>query len=141
MDAGVCMSLRNFFSGLYRFFTWPFRMIWRCFSKKEQVVPEVIKPVIKIPPIIPDGGVRVLRLDDASPVVRHTKFKPLFLPAHFGEAKNDKDFKETAEKARKKAERIKYRKEMIERIKKMDEEDGIKPKPKPQTPTHDPDSP
>lgn len=134
------MTPKRFFAGVYRFFTWPFRMIWRCFKKEEKKAEKIIRPVIKIPPIIPDHGIRVLRLDDDSPVVAHTKFKPLFFPDYFSEAKNDADFKKARKMARKREERIKCRQELMARLKKMDEEEGVKPKPKPPSPPSDPDS-
>lgn len=154
-DAGVNAMLRKLCRGMYNLFTWPFRALRRCFKRNEE--PE--QKVENFNSIRPPFSLRRKRSAEYTAIRPkfhlvqktrseenfHIQYRPLFIPDYFSalsDVKNDKDFKEARKKAeekfketRKKTERIEERKKLMDRLKEMDEEEGLKPKPKLPTPS------
>lgn len=123
------MSIRNFCSGLYRFFTWPFRKIYGCFKPAE---PEIFSPTESVTsPRTPEAKLsprifmrRKQQREKEKELQGKVHFKPLFLPDHFSassDSQNDAEFKSNAEQARKREQRIKARRAMMKVLEHMEE--------------------
>jgi hypothetical protein len=132
------VSLGRFCTGLYRFFTWPFRKIYECFKGKEVEVgsPDVFSPTESVTsPRSPEAKLsprvymrRKMQKEKEQELQGKVHFKPLFLPDHFSassDSKNDAEFKSNKEQERRRQERIRARKAIMKVLERMEEIDRI----------------